>query len=267
MLSLLTPRVLQRAQGNYRTEGLDKSTFNKSKKLFEKALEGGKQLTRDEMYDVLEKGKIRLGGQRGLHLINHAAQESLICMGPRQGKQHTFVLLDEWIPSTTKLTTDESLSELATMYFSGHGPATVTDFAWWTGLTMMESKKAINMIQLDLEKMEIENRTYWMRKAITKAKWSSPHVALLSWFDEYIIAYKDRSAAYDPATRKFIQNPKNGIYTSVILIDGKISGNWKRSFVKGKLSIDLKPFRSLNQKEKAALDTAIQKYGHFVGGV
>jgi Winged helix DNA-binding domain len=265
MLSLLTQRVLARAQGNYRSEGLDKTTFTKSKKIFEKVLEGGKPLTRDEMYEALRNGKIKLGGQRGLHLINHAAQEALICMGPRQGKQHTFVLVDEWIPQTEKISADESLVKLARMYFSGHGPATIADFVWWTGLTMTEAKKAIDMIQVDLQKVIIEDQTYWMTKEIEEKKWNSPHVALLSWFDEYVIAYKDRSAAFDPATKKFIQNPKNGIYTAVILIDGKIAGNWKRTFVKGKVNVEVKPFRTYNKKEKTELDAVIQKYSRFVG--
>lgn len=264
MQRLLGPRVIAKAQSNYRTEGLDKATFSKSRKLLENALRGQQQLTRDELYEALERGKIKLGGQRGIHLVTNAAIEQLICMGPRQGKQHTFVLMDEWIPVSKELTGDEALLELARMYFKGHSPATVADFSWWTGLTLTEARRAIDIAGTELKSVKAESQTYFLDKAAVKETTPSPHVALLSWFDEYIIAYKDRSAAFDPATKKFITNPKNGIYTPVILIDGKIAGNWKRTLEKNDVSIEIKLFRSFSPQEKKALEVQVERYKSFL---
>ena len=64
---------------------LDDTVFARSKKLFAKALQGGKQLTRDEMYDVLERAGIATAGQRGYHILARAAQDAFICLGPARG--------------------------------------------------------------------------------------------------------------------------------------------------------------------------------------
>src|SRR5687767_1355201 len=117
MLKYLTPRVFQRMKSVLRQAEIDSKTILKSKKLWTKALQCGNQLTRDEMYEVLERGKISTDNVRGLHLTGIAAQDGLICFGPRKGKQQTFVLLDEWLPSYPMLNKDEALGELALRYF------------------------------------------------------------------------------------------------------------------------------------------------------
>src|SRR5262245_24382308 len=66
MLELLTPRVVENnAQRLLRQFDLDEAAFARSKDLFARALQGGKQLTRNEMYEVLEAGGDSTPGQRG----------------------------------------------------------------------------------------------------------------------------------------------------------------------------------------------------------
>ena len=44
------------------------------------------------------------------------ANEGFICLGPRAGKQQTFVLMDEWLPATPPRSREDSLAELARRY-------------------------------------------------------------------------------------------------------------------------------------------------------
>jgi hypothetical protein len=264
MLRLLTPRIIVKTKSLYQQQGLDSKIFTKSKKIIERTLAKHGQLTRAELYKALMKEKIAVNEQRGIHIIGHAAQEGLICLGPRSGKQHTFVLLDEWIPKSRNITTDESLAELGSRYLDSHGPATIQDFSWWSGLTLAEVKRSLDMIQEKWVSFRIDDQDYFMKPPNAVSKRRGPQVSLLSWFDEYIIGYKDRSAAFDPETEKFIEKPKNGIYTPVILIDGKIAGNWKRSFEKQHVKIEVEPFRKFNEQEKKAIDQALQEYRSFL---
>lgn len=90
---------------------------------------------------------IAADGQRGVHILGRLAQEGLICFGPRQGKQQTFVLLEEWVPESRGLLRDEALAELALRYFTSHGPATISDYAWWSGLTVRDARAGLSMIE------------------------------------------------------------------------------------------------------------------------
>lgn len=74
------------------------------------------------------------------NLLWRNAQEALICLGALRGKQQTFVLLDEWVPAGKPLDREEALAKLVLRYFVSHGPATVRDFVWWSGLTAKDAQ-------------------------------------------------------------------------------------------------------------------------------
>ncbi len=238
MLKLLTPRVIARSATIYKQAGLDKAIFAKSRKIFVKALQGGRQLTRNEMYEALEQSNILTTDQRGLHIIGHLAQEGLLCLGSRRGKQQTFVLLDEWIPSSGILAREEALGELTRRYFMSHGPATIHDFAWWSGLTISDANAGLEIAKAELDREVVEGATYWMsHNKPTGPKSSSTH--LLPAYDEYTVAYKDRSAILNPVHAELA---RNGIFNPVIVSEGKVVGTWKRTINKASVVIEAKHF-------------------------
>ncbi len=161
MPALLAPRILAGAARRHKQLELDEATFAHSETLFINALRNGRSLTRSEMMDVLEQACISTKGQRGYHILWWAAQNGLICFGPRQGKQHTFVLLDEWLPNSKSLSREESLAELAHRYFTGHGPATIQDYIWWSGLPAADARAGLEMVKSQLTHEELDGQTYW----------------------------------------------------------------------------------------------------------
>jgi hypothetical protein len=58
MLKHLAPRVVAAAARRHRELELDEATFARSTKIFTRALQGGKVLTRPEMMELLERSKI-----------------------------------------------------------------------------------------------------------------------------------------------------------------------------------------------------------------
>jgi hypothetical protein len=65
MLALLTPRVVAASKRRWQQLELDDKILAQSRKIFRQALQGGKQRTRNEMYQALERGKVSTAGQRG----------------------------------------------------------------------------------------------------------------------------------------------------------------------------------------------------------
>jgi hypothetical protein len=263
MLKLLTPRVFHRAAGIYKEAGLDAKMLLKSKKILSSALQDGKILTRNEMYETLGKSGISIADQRGLHILGYLAQEGLICFGPRKGKQQTFVLLDEWIPSSNMLTRDQSLARLALTYFTGHGPATIHDFSWWSGLTIAEVKEAIEMIGSQLQQERVDDVTYWMSGAANPVK-PRDTLFLLPAYDEFLVAYKDRNAAFKPKNRDLLKTYRNAIFGPTIIHNGYITGTWNRSFMKNEVAIKidlLKSYKSVQHQ----ITIALNQYEKFVG--
>jgi hypothetical protein len=265
LLALLTPRVIARSAGRYRQLELDEATFARGKGVFAKVLQGGKQLTRDEMLQALEQAGISTAGQRGYHLLGRSAQDGLICFGTRRGKQQTFTLLDEWVPLARSLPRDEALAELTRRYFTSHGPATVQDLMHWAGLTAAEATTGLAAAGKALVQVTVADRAYWMPCEAPEINHATPSVHLLPGFDEYLLGYRDRSAVLDPAYAQRICPGGNGMFNPTLVIDGVVTGTWKRTFKGGAVVIEPAPFQPLTAAENEALSAAADRYGRFLG--
>ena len=264
MLELVTPRLLATLGRRLEREsGLDPIVLKRSRNAFTRGLRGGKQLARPVMYQLLEAAGVSTAGQRGYHILWRLAQEGLICFGPRAGKQPTFVLLDEWVPPSKKLERDAALAELAGRYFTSHGPATVPDFAWWSGLTAADATAGLEAVKRDLTRETIDGRVYWMPPGTERPRVTGTTAHLLPAYDEYTVAYRDRRAVLTavPAARPLA---RNGILSPVIVIDGQVVGTWRRSLSKQNVVIALAPFARLKPGAKPALVRSANRYGGFL---
>ena len=262
MLKLLGPQIIASSAGRHRQLKLDEATFMRAEELFVEALQNG-QLTRDEMFKVLEKGGISSDGQRGYHILWRAALKGLICFGPQKGKEQTFALLNQYVPKGESMKQDEALSELARCYFSSRGPALLEDFAWWSGLKLSDAKIALETASSRLTSETIEGKRYWMPQSTPENGKDLATAFLLPAFDEYIIGYSDRTATLEqPHFKKAVSN--NGIFYPTIIIDGKVVGTWKRTFKKGNIAIMLSPFKALSPTQRSSIALAAKHYSRFM---
>jgi Winged helix DNA-binding domain len=266
MLRLLTPRIVARTAARRRALDLDAATLARSATGLEAALAGGRALTRGAAYRALERCGIAVTGQRGIHILVELAMRGTVCLGPREGRQPTFVLLDEWIPRSRLLDRDEALGELARRYFTSHGPATPADFAWWSGLSLGDARRGLEVAGKTLTQYDAGSATVcWVAASgpAPRAKTVRTRVGhLLPAFDELTVAYRDRSAFLDPA---YAVRARNGIFSPVLLIDGRIVGTWRRRATRDGLAIAAELFEPAVRGGRRALDTAAARYARFYG--
>lgn len=224
MVQLLGSRINKKHARYYERVGLTSNAFATGQRALISKLSGGVQATRKELYNIFEQAGIAEPSKhgRGSFILQYWAQEGLICFGPYHGKQQTFVLLDEWVPDSTSLTHDKALATIAKRYFTSHGPATVQDFAYWSGLTIAEAKQGISYNKDELGTVTIGTKTYWIVNNNTLPG-NIPEACLLPCFDEYTIGYKDRSAILDFNLRERLGY---GVNNHVILLRGRIAGTW-----------------------------------------
>ncbi len=265
MRDLLTRRIL--AAGRKRHEELEMTDALMARcgKIFAKALGGGRHLTREALSALLEKAGIAANGPRSYHIFWRLAQEGLICYGIHEGKQLTFTLLEEWAPLTKPRDRDESLAELARRYFISHGPATVQDFAAWSGLVAADVKAALDFVVKELRQEKIDGKTYFMATDAGSPSAESEGVLLLPGFDEFMLGYRDRSPSLDAKHAAKLIPGKNGIFTGTVVEDGKVIGTWKREVVRGEVVVECRPFAKFNAGQKAKLKTCAERFGAFLG--
>jgi hypothetical protein len=260
MLALLTPRVLANAAGRYRQLGLDEKVFSRSRRTIERVLKDGKKLTRPALYRMLEAAGVSTSESRGIHILGWLAQKGIICFATHEGKQPTFALLDEWVPAARPLARDEALGTLAERYFTSHGPATLHDFAWWSGLSAAEARAGLAAVEARLLRERIDGRDHWLPSPAPDAKPAASTACLLPSYDEYTVAYRDRGAVVDPA-----HGPRtvNGL-GAVIILNGRVEGTWNRRTTKDGVVLTPALFRSPGKAESRALAVAAERYRAFV---
>ena len=213
MLSLLAPRIIKGLAGRQRQLELTPDNFERSRSILTKELRGGRQLGRREAYVLLEKEGISCQGQRGIHILQLLCLEGLLCFGAHINKEPSFTLLEEWVPSTPSRDRSASLAELTLRYFTSHGPATLQDLMWWSGLTATDAKAGLEAVKSFLISEKIEEKEYWFAPNDTPENHS---LYLLPGFDEYLLGYKDRSAALDIHHAPKVVPGNNGDRKSVV---------------------------------------------------
>jgi Winged helix DNA-binding domain len=263
LLALTGPRVHAANAHMYRRLELDGDCLSRCRAVFRRALRGNNYLTRSELAKRLWENHIEAAGQRLAYILMHAELEALICSGPRRGKQFTYALLDERAPQAKKSDSDEALARWTLRYFASHGPAQLKDLAWWSGLALRDAQRGLDLAASHLAHEVVDDKRYWFSPNADVVQSRSPTALLLSIYDEYTIAYKDRSAL---GGERYIERllAMGNALTSVLILEGKIAGTWKRIVKKGNIEIMMNPFRPLCRDEIEALRKAALRYGDFL---
>lgn len=265
MLTLTAPRVHAANAYMYRKLALDNSVFKRSNSALARALQGGQHLTRDELRSVLKKAGIATDVEMRMgYLMMSAELDGIVCSGPRRGNQFTYALLEERAPRAKVLDRSHALTELALRYFTSRGPATVQDFAKWSGLTITDCKTAIELVKGQLCYEVIDGQCYWFSTASLSLRGGKSAAYLLSIYDEYISGYKDRSAIVDVGGAAKLIALGNAL-TYVIVLDGQIVGTWKRDIDKDTVIVRTNTFSRLTRAESQSIAKAAYGYGQFLG--
>jgi winged helix DNA-binding protein len=257
MQALTAPRVQRIAASYNRRLELDARTLTRALRIFERALRGERFLTRLELADVLRHDGLTVTGQRLAHVTMHAELEAVICSGPKRGNRSTYALIAERAPKAPLLSRDEALATLSRRFFESHGPATIRDFVWWSGLTTADAKRGLEINRARRE--EINGLAYW---TVGSSPRSAPRDAcahLLPIYDEYLVAYRDRQAVpHWPAG----STPGRGLlaFQHAVVIDAHVAGTWR---LEQNHTVNVVPLRQFTARESRAVADAVHRYERF----
>ena len=264
MLALSAPQVRKAITYYGRQIGIDETLFQRSNEIIARALKG-RHLTRKELAAILKDNGIDASGMRAGVFMSRAEVEGTVCSGPMRGKQFTYALLDERVPQSAPLTREESLAALAKRYFDSHGPATLDDFVWWSGLNQKDARTGLSRLNPAPRPQVVDGRVHWFPRTAKAGAKSIARAYLLPIYDAYSVGYTDRSALFD-ATR--MERPAaarpQSLFWNMIIINGRMVGTWRRTIEKGRVHIDINAVGGLTAGETRAITDAAKEYGSFV---
>jgi len=229
-------------------------------------MSGGRALTRDELRATLVAAGIDVEEPFTTILLGmHAELEAVICNGPRRGRQVTFMLVDDLIRSTPDRTREEMLGDLTIRYFASHGPALAKDMAWWSGLTVTDIRRGIDLAGDALEGRTIDDKAYVAaRGRFEPAAVPEPFVRLLSNYDEYLGSYTDYTPIFDPSLPK-ARTAADVLGAHIVVRDGLVVGGWRRRLTAKVATVTATLLVPLSRGEHVALEAEAEAFGRFHG--
>ncbi|MEJ6555361.1 winged helix DNA-binding domain-containing protein [Microbacterium esteraromaticum] len=262
VLSVTAARQQQQAAGRHRALGIDDAVLDVAWRVVgPSARDGG--CTRAETFALWRAAGIEPGGQRGIHLLFALCVAGLLCQGPIQrtgpgvvSREQRFVAADGWISESAW--PDDPLAELFVRYIDGHGPASVRDFAWWSGLTLGAARQAAERAGDRVR--EVDEGLFAARQAPRRSLDETTAFALPA-FDEYYISYADRTRVCDPDLLDAVGPGKNGMVRPTIVESGRIVGVWSHADAARGAPAEL--FDS--SADDAAAASALTRFARFVG--
>jgi hypothetical protein len=265
LLDLTAPRIRQGLVARHRQLELEGKTIARASAAFASALAGGRHLTRPELGGVLRAARISPEGQRLPHLIMLAELDGLIASGPRREKQFTYALLDERVLKSQNLDRDDAVADLTRRYFQSHGPAQLQDFVWWSGLTMSDARAGIKVAGPSLEHAAMHGRDYWFDPDARGGRLVSPAGHLLPNFDEYTVAYRDRSSiAHADSPFEHGLFAFGSVLSNVVTIDGRVKGAWRKTSAGVGVKVEVRVMKPFENHEIAAVEEAGRRMSRFL---
>lgn len=262
LLDLTGPRV-RRVTGQQlrNTHRLDERSIARAAAAVTQALASRGQLTRAQLADELRERGIRGSGQMLMILLAHAELGGLICSGRSVDGEHTYAPMAERVPTPRRLGRTEALAELALRYFTGHGPATERDLAYWATLTLTDVRAGLQQVRDRLDSFQHDGRTFWHPPADAPGGPQQPAGHLLQILDEVYRGYQDSRWVFDaaddvPRTRETA--------AGIALVDAQLLAAMRRTIAHDHVQFNLRPYRILTPPQIEALDQAARRYGEYL---
>ncbi|MET0822279.1 MAG: winged helix DNA-binding domain-containing protein [Aeromicrobium sp.] len=251
--ALTEPRVRRLLETTNRSIGLSSDVVERGSAVVVEALADGRPRTRRELAEVLAASGLVLSGQAVAHVVMNAEIDAAIVSGPMTGKQHTYRLVE---PRPVERSRDELLAEVARRYAAGHGPVRDRDLAWWTSLTLTDSRRAIELGEL--RPVDVDGVTHWTLDGPVASE--VPSVMLLPNFDEYI------SYARDPDDYAGIAGASGEVMraTGLLFVDGRLAGSWTRTLSARTVTIDVRPAVPMTASTRRGVQSEADAFGKFV---
>ena len=260
MLDLCRDTALRGLMGWMHTNKvyIPKAEEEKISTILADVLEKQRVALKSDFAAALEDRGIEMTDQRLSYHIRLAEFSGLLCSGDLLPLKQSYALTRAKLPASAPLTREEALARLARKYFRSHGPATLEDFVWWSGLNISDCRLGVDAIREQLTEERWKRQVFYLHEDCRTRGFRSGCVHLLPPYDEYLIGYKSRHVSLHPDHRHRAHN-QSGLFWPVVLQDGEVVGNWCGPAGK----VDVEYFHPGIERADEALQKELERYARF----
>lgn len=266
ILAATSTKVEQGLARRYRQFELDERLIDRGLSRLTKLLDGKTFYTRRQLVPLMHGSGIAVDGQLG-HLLMIAELRGLICSGPLIDGQHSYALLDEWIPAAPELPTAPAVAALVHRFFAGHGPASVTDLTRWAALTKTPIRAAIGALGDRLDQIQVDGHQLWFDPAVRTRTSRTLPALLLPVFDEPTLTYSElnfpRIAGHPMAALPGNTTASADLASGAVLVDGLNVGSYTRTIRARAVEVRIRFASSADEEQREWAEQGAAAIGIF----
>ena len=240
--ALTAPTLLASTARRLSEEGVSPHLAERGVRTMIRSLAKDGPLTRQQLRERLDSAGVPTKGQALVHVLALASIRGRVVRGPMQGKDHAFVLVDDWVPAQAPIEREHALGRLARRYLAGHGPASERDLARWAGLPLRDARAGIRRVGPAL--IERPDGLLELRPIPRAA--AIPRPTLLGSYDPLLLGWESREPVLGSAKGLITVN---GLFRPFALVNGRAAATWK--LAQGRVAIE--PLRQLGRADREAL--------------
>lgn len=267
LLALCGAGAIRATNSRYQQLGLSEPIRERALDEIQRILSRDAALPRAELAAKLAEKHIPTAGQAIHHLVRFAALRGLVCLGPEIDGDLTYTLLADWLPAALqpRLPADPA-AELARRYLAAYAPATLADFARWSGLGKRAALNAWAAVASECAAVSLPDGDGRMLVAQAEPLVEPPPASarFLPRYDNYLLAYARRDFMVAAEHIKKVQ-PGGGLIRACALINGQARASWKLETRLKRARLTIMPYARLSAGERALLAAEAEQLGAFLG--
>jgi uncharacterized protein YcaQ len=250
--------------------GITREEADASTALIVQALSSG-PLRRPEILAALRpqvSKRVQAWAEKCWGLVRLPVAEGRVCYGSGEGNQAVFIRTDQWLPKPAlkKIPPAKAQSELLRKFLRAYGPATLHDFAHWSGISMPEVRPLRPLVEADLEEMQGDMKSSLLLRedaaVLKNCSCTETCVRLLPIFDSYLLAHREKGHLLSTEHYKRVYR-NQGWISPVVLINGSIAGVWSHKLQNKNLLVEADPFGRLTRDQRAAVEREAKSLAAF----
>jgi hypothetical protein len=202
-------------------------------------------------------------------IVRVPVAQGMICYGSGENNEVSFIRVDSWLPwlKHKSISAAEAQCALFRKYLGAYGPATLTDFSHWSGISMQEVKTLRPLLDSELVEIPGDRKSCFLLRddaAVLQSACSGETcVRLLPSFDSYLLAHREKDHLLSAQHYKRVYR-NQGWLSPVVLINGAIAGVWSYKYQGKKLQVRIEPFHKLSRQTRVEIESEAESLALFL---
>jgi hypothetical protein len=201
--------------------------------------------------------------------LKPAASRGFLCFGPEDGRNVTFVDPRDWLGRDMPEPSEDAIGAVIERQLAAFPGSSRGELArWWGVQGGAPLRRPIASLGDRVVEVVADGTEVLVCSEDVAALADidpSTTVRLLPGFDPYTLSLQKEAEALLPLARRPLVSRAAGWISQVVIVGGAVAATWTHEARKGRLAIEVAPWRRLTKPERTAIDGEAARIGAFLG--